>query len=250
MVYKELMFKNVGHRAKCQQYRGNHKHDSNLDCAQILRTNKQVYRETLLILYSRYTVDMLCWECEKKRVIALRSKQLIEHYPEYVKHIAVAYTISNRVPLIRIREFSTRWSASEHQILARYKNTEHVSVQVGIGLLFNTIFDLVRRSYKSTIERAHNYKDVLAEHSAYILKNCGTSTLATLEKRCDALVLSNARGPLKDNTFAIHSIRWKPFGETKEIVLYFGCDKYKTSDAAIETILAKPDREDIGAVEA
>ena len=249
MVYKELMFNNVGHRIKCQHYLGNHKHYSNLDCAQILRTNKQVYHETLPIFYSRYTIDMECGECEKKRVIALRSKQLIEHYLEYVKHIVVAYTINHPVPLIRIGEFSTRWSASELQILARYKNTEHVSVQV-LGVLFNTIFDLVRRSYKPTIERAHNYKDVLAEHSAYILKNCGTSTLATLEKRCDALVLSDARGPLKDNTFAVHSIRWKPFGEMEEIVLYFGCDKYKTSDAAIETILAKPDREDIGAMEA
>ena len=249
MVYKELMFKNAGHRTKCQYYLGNHKHYSNLDCVQILRTNKQVYHETLPILYSRYTIGMECWKCEKKRVIALSSKQLIEHYLEYVKHVAVVYTINYRVELIWIREFSTRWSASELQILARYKNTEHSSVQVR-GRLFEAIFDLVRRSYKPTIERAHNYKDVLAEHSAYILKNCGTSTLATLEKRCDALLLSDARGPLKDNTFAIHSIRWTLWGRTKEIVLYFGCDKYKTSDAAIETILAKPDREDIGAVEA
>ena len=191
---------------------------------------------------------MECWECEKKRFIALRSKQLIEHYHEYVKNIAIAYTISDHEPLIRIREFSTRWFASELQILARYKNTEHISVQVGLGLSFNATFDLVRRSYKPTIERAHNYKDVLAEHSAYICENGGKSSLAALEKRCDAVVLSNARGPLKDNTVAVHSIRWKPLGETKEIVLFLGCDKYGPSDAVIETLLAKPDREDIGAV--
>ena len=147
---------------------------------------------------------------------------------------------------MQIREFSTRWFTSELQILARYKNTERISVDIGLCLSRNLTFELVRRSHKPTIERAHNYKNVLAEHSEYIRKYSHTSLAAILEERCDAVVLSDARGPLKDNTFAVHSIRWRP-GGTKEIVVYLGCDKYRTSDADIEILLAKPDREDIRA---
>ena len=148
---------------------------------------------------------------------------------------------------MQIREFSTRWFTSELQILARYKNTERISVDVGLCLSRNLTFELVRRSHKPTIERAHNYKDVLAEHIEYIRDYSHISVAAMVEKSCDDVVLSDARGPLKDRTFAVHSIRWRP-GGTKYIVLYLGCDKYKTSDADIEILMAKPDREDIGAV--
>ena len=253
MVYNELMFMNVGHLASCQQYRGKHNglviHSSNLDCAQILRTKKQVYHETLPILYSQYTANMDCCECVKKYSISIRSKQLIEHYHAYVKNIAMTHTLSDHEAFIQIREFSTFWIASELQILAKYKNTKHISVDIELDLSDNVTFDLVRRSHEPTIERAHNYKNVLAEYSEYAHKYNATSLLATMIKTCDAVVLSNARGPLKDNTFAVHSIRWK-LGEMKEVVLYLGCDKYKyrTSDADIATLLAEPDREDIGAV--
>ena len=249
MVYNELMFKNVGHLARRQPYRRMHyrqiTHSSNLDCAQILRTNKQVYHETLPILYSRYTADMDCWECLEKYSIAIRSKQLIEHYHDYVKKIAMTYTLRDHK--VFIKKFSTHWIASEPQILARYKNTEHVSVDIGLGSLYNVTFDLVRRSHKPTIERAHKYKDVLAEQSESIRKYNATALVATLIKKCDAVVLFDARGPLKDCKFAVHSIRWR-LGETKEIVLYLGCDRYRTSDTDIEILLAEPDREDIGAV--
>ena len=251
MVYNELMFMNVGHLARRQQYRGKRNglvtHSSNLDCAQILRTNKQVYHETLPILYSRYTADMDCSECVRKFSIAIRSEQLIEHHHDYVKNIAMTYTLRHHEAFIQIREFSTDWIESERQILTRYKNAEHISVDIGLGLSYNVTFDLVRRSHILTIERTHNYKDVLADHIEYIRKYCATSLVATLIKRCDAVVLSNARGPLKDNKFAVHSIRWR-LGEAKEIVLYLGCDEYRTSDANIEILLAKPDREDIGVV--
>ena len=252
MVYNELMFMNVGRLARRQQYRGKYNdlvtHCSNLDCAQILRTSKQVYHEALPIFYFRYTAHMSCCECFKKYSIAVRSKQLIEHCHDHVKNIAMTHILfDHHEGFIQIREFSTHLITSELQILARYKNTEHISVNLGLGSPYNNdvTFDLARRSHNPTVERAHNYKDVLAENSEYIRGYC--AAVATLIKRCDAVVLSNARGPLKDNTFAVHSIRWRP-GGTKEIVLYLGCDKYKTSDADIEVLLAKPDREDIGVV--
>ena len=83
-------------------------------------------------------------------------------------------THSSNLDCAQIQEFSTHWTTSEPQIFARYKNTEHVSVDIGLGLSYNVTFDFVRRSHKPTIERAHNYKDVLAQHIEYIYRYCAT----------------------------------------------------------------------------
>lgn len=75
LVYNELMVHNVNlYRAKCHSCwpREDHysckspKQRANLACAQILRTGKQIYSETIPILYSKNTVHIECLECDNE----------------------------------------------------------------------------------------------------------------------------------------------------------------------------------------
>ena len=270
LIYNELITQHVDlYRPKCgfcperaRDYEPNSALFKSTNCAnlahtQILRTSKQVYSETLPILYSKNKVHMTCLDCERTGFILVglwdflvkphdSPIEPIGHYHRHVKSIAVMYGIRLRRPPRKIRKFSSCCPTMEHQILAHYENTKHISLQTPLYKVVDITLGLVRRSYQPTTERVYNYKTVLAEHSADILEyRNGRISLAALEEMCDAIILSHAQGHLKDTVFVVQSIRLKVLHrDTKEVTLYLGCDKYCASNTAIEQILAGPVFED------
>lgn len=246
------------YRAKCYfcplpaKYDNRVPYHANLACAQILRTSKQIYSETLPILYSKNMVHIKCLECEKGDYLRMKSSpfwpclvegndittELIEHFHPHVKHIATACRVEQFKVHNPIAAIPARWPMMEHEILARYKNIERIRLRTRVWFVADATFDLVRRSYKSTAERVYDYKSVLA-----LEPKVRTSALAVLEQICDEVILSHAQGQLKNTQFAVQSIRWKPSGHTKEIVLYLGCEHHCASDTANNQLLAGPDLE-------
>ena len=107
-IYEELMVRKFDlHRARCSLCRSrenlhrsyNYKSYGSLACTQILRTSKQIYSDTLPILYSKTTVRLKCRTCEESPWTELWACQGephdlgsegIEHYHRHVKNIAIA----------------------------------------------------------------------------------------------------------------------------------------------------------------
>ena len=248
LVYNELMVQNIDlYRPTCDfcpAHRTNFTYYANLVYAEILRTSKQVYTETLPILYSQNTVHMKCLECENMDHPPLWAglnepnhitTELIEHFYSHVKDIAIAYRIIEYEPYDRIIEFPVEWPTIEHEILERYENTGHISLRVRLCYTSDATFDLVRRSCKSMSECVQDYNSVLAEHHAYLADyDDHRSLLAALKETCDAVVLSHAQGKLKNTAFAVQRIRWKPLSEdAKEVVLCLGREKNSANDTSI-----------------
>ena len=231
---------------------------------QIIGVSKQIYNETLQILYSKSIIHVKCWKCQLEQRAPLWfplvkfplvkahdfPTDLIEDCHRHVTNIAITYQAAYYKSVDRLREFPTRWPEMESQILACYENTKHVSIGLHQYFLFEVTFDLVRRGRKPTTERVPDYKSSLVEHSVndYNVKetDCDIGLLPALEELCDAVILSNARGQLRDTAFAVLRIRCKPYNprDTEEFAFYLGCDKHSASDEAIETILTGPSLKD------
>ena len=263
VIYDELFVCDVDlYRTRCELcwmrecYSG-HRVDSansvsnaHLACTEILRTNKQICCEAIARLYSKNTVHVKCRECEASKSSRLWAFSVephrhlsthIDHYYPYVKNITIAYEIGSAKPDRLLRDLDARWPTIDYTIILRYENTKHISLRIRPSDTSEITVDLARRIYDPSTERVHDYESVLAQANAYDRNDKdGTSALAALEKICDELVLSHTRGDLKFTAFAVRSIRWRPSKEeTKEIVVYLGCDKHATSDAFIKSILAK-----------
>ncbi len=222
-----------------------------LACTQILRTSRQIYTEILPTLYSKNTIHVKCWACEnlpRQDIWACHveprgvSTGRIEHYHRYVKNIVIASNIGFLKSYYRITKFADHWPTIEDKLLARYENTQHISVRMQTWVCSDTTFELVRRSSKPTTEHVHNYRSVLAQQSTY--KVSPMYDLAALEETCNSILLSNALGKLKDTAFTVQSIHWKPkiphhVPHLMPFTLYLGCDKHHASNTLIEQLLAK-----------
>ena len=263
LVYNELMVHNVDlYRARCHSCRPREEHYSHMClkqptipvCTQILRTSKQIYSETLPILYLKNIVHIDCLECENSMfaplwftILKLHNfrTELIECYPGHVKHvenIAIVSVTPDPCQFESITDFPLYWPLFESQVLSCYKNTKRISLRFRMSLRcgpesqYGFTLDLVRRGCKPTTERVYDYKSVIAEWTA---NNLRQPSLVSLEKTCDAVLLSHSQGLLKNTAFAVQSICWKPkSADGKAILLYLGCDKYRASDTAIEQLLA------------
>lgn len=243
-----------------------------LVCTQILRTSKQIYSEAVERLYSRNTVQIQCRDCSKTDTAELWLSGVEPNnlpradFDRHVKSIAIAYQAGSIEPYNWFGVFSGLWPGIEEQILARYENTKRISLRIQSEWASDTTYDLVRRSCNPPTERVQDYVNVLAQDKwsdksydaasesaaldepciAYVLlyasKTLRDRALAVLEEICDEVVLSNDQGDLKDTTFAVQRIRWKPALQVlKEFVLYLGCDKHSANNKLLESILAKRD---------
>ena len=261
LVYNELiprnrrLYRHVCHLCDWDLYRSLH---SNVPYTQILRTSKHIYSEMLPMFYSKNILH-ICWACENEACAPLwwfPGKQhgflteLVEHYHHHVRNINVPIV---HKPDDRVIEFSICWPQMERQILARYENVEHISVEILLLCSMKVTIDLVRRSRKPTTERVHDYKSILADCSTCIQKRIRTlrdlghvvSIESALEKLCDTNILSNAQGHLKDTVFSVQRIRGQPISDRdKEVSLYLGFDTHSTSDTLIQEILANKDVQD------
>ena len=273
LIYNELVVENGNlYPARCYSCEPREEHASETEFViygndrceklafpQIIGVSKQIYNETLQILHSKSIVHMRCWDCEVSQYAPLWfppvkaddfPTKLIKHYHRHAMNIAIAYLASRYESFDRIREFPTHWPEMESQILAYYESTEYVSLRIEAKYCWEVTFDLVRRSCKPTTERVPDYKSSLVEHSVndYNVKetNYDIGLLPALEELCDAVILSNARGHLRDTAFAVLRIRCKAYcpRHTEEFAFYLGCDKHSASDEAIETILTGPSLKD------
>lgn len=263
LIYNELMVHNVDlYRIRCHSCRRREEHSfhkclerrAELACAQILRTSKQIYSETLPILCSENTVHIECLECENLEFTPLWltisqlckfRTELIESYPgrvNNVKNIAIVSVTPDPCQFESITEFPHYWPLLESQLLSCYENTKRISLRFRTSLQrrpesqYGFTVDLVRRGCKPTTERVYDYKSVIAEWTA---NNLRQQSLVTLEETCDAILLSHSQGLLKNTAFAVQSICWNPkSADRKDILLYLGCDKYRASDTAIEQLVA------------
>ena len=230
----------------------NHVSYAHLVCTQILRANKQICSEAIARLYFKNTVHIKCRECEASTYSGLWAcsvephRHLSAHYDHYyahVKNIAIACEIGSAKPYRVLRELDFHWPIIDDKIILRYENTKHISLRIRSSDTSEITVDLARRIYNPPTERVHDYESVLAQAHAYNENDKdGTpaSALATLEQACDNLVISHDRVNFKFTAFAVRSIRWRPSKEdTKEIVLYLGCDKQATSEAFIKSIWEK-----------
>ena len=275
LVYDELILQNRDlYRARCYSCLSREQryfiqmpgYYANVECTQTFRISKQICSEMLPLFYSKNTFHLSCLECGETGYLlwACQTKpqnfltENIGQHHRHVRNINIAFKANetrDSKPYDRIKEFPVRWAQMEHQLLARYQNSERISVRIPYYYVDVTV-DLVRRSGKYTTGRVHDYKSVLARRSAYCLEykegpftmealEDSMPTLATLEEICDVIILSNAQGHLKDTVFAVQSIRCKPLSEPrKKIVLHLGCDKHSASDMLIKEILANTGLQD------
>lgn len=246
-----------------------------LVCTQILRTSKQIYSEAVERLYSRNTVQIQCRDCSKTDAskswlywVGLDDFPCagIDYYCRHVKNVAIVYQLGNTKADSWFPHFSKLWPGIEEKILALYKNTKRISLRIRSNWTFDIALDLFGRSSKSSTERVHDYVNMLAQNKWFDEEYDAASALAALEKTsgvimlldnprdlkdtalaileeiCDEVVLSSDLGALKDTTFAVQRIRWKPsLKGIKEFDLYLGCDKHSANDTLLESILAKRD---------
>ena len=263
MIYDELLVRDVDlYRTRCEvctirehysaigmdsAYPVSYAH---LVCTQILRTNKQICCEAIARLYLKNTVHVRCRKCEASTSSNLWAcsvephRYLSAHYAHYyphVRNIAIAYDIGSAKTFRPLGDLTARWPTIDDTIILGYENTKHISLQIRSSNTLDITIDLARRIHNPPTERGHDYESVLAQTNAHNRNDKDlTSDLAALEEICDELVLSHASGDMRSTAFAVRSIRWRPSKEeTKEIVVYLGCDKHATSDAFIKSILAK-----------
>lgn len=270
LIYNELMVHNVDlYRAKCQccwlredydPSKRPEKH-TKLHCAQIVRTSKQIYSETLPILYSKNTVHIECLECETSNgarlwpLLDISCKfrtNPVGDYTRHVRKIAIVYVASDdNDAYSSIPKFAIQWPRIESQILANYENTEHISLHISLYIKLRRrldahrlgfTFNLVRRICKPSSERVYDYKRVIAD---WIVKHSDSPSMIALQRTCDAIILSHSQGHLKDTSFAVQSIRWKPrIPQMDGITLYLECDNFRASDTTINEIVAEQMEED------
>lgn len=305
LIYDELLVKGVilcrPKSFSCPKNKMHHWTDSmwvpKLVDTQILRTNKQIYNETVERLYSRNTVQIPCRDCSKtdasESCLDCSKTDVsesclcwvwpddlpcvgINSYQYYVKTVAIAYRhLGDTKPDSWFLHFSELWPGIEEQILAHYNNTKHISLKLQSYWTFDTTFDFVRRSSKSSTEPVDDYGNVraLAQKKWYEevydfalaltapkkrylmieLLDCKWprkyAPWAMLEEMCDQVVLSSAQGGLKDATFAVQGVRWNPAPmRLKDLVFYLGCDKHSASETLLKSILARQDARKEGTV--
>ena len=271
MIYKELLIQNADlYGAKCpscvecEEYRRRHFTYSNYISTQIFTTSKQIYSAAQPFLDSKNTVHLHCYLCQRSGKLklwacpvepdALRTEP-IAHYRRHVRKVAIAYETGWDKPwgklCDQVNELPDHWPSMEGDILVQYGNIDYISLRIGLADRYvDFVFDLVRRSCDSKTQRIHNYENILAQHRAHKNQhwhdNLEHWTLSLLEQVCDTIILSEARGALKDTVFAVQKVYWlSRFTRVvayREIVLYLGCDKHSTSDAQIEQIIAKQER--------
>ena len=263
MIYDELFLYDVDlYRTRCESCpareaatptdSANPVSYAHLACTQILRTNKQICSEAIARLYSKNTVQVRCRKCEASEsdLLDLRPclvepyRDLSTHYDRYyphVKNIAILYELDGVRPYYMLVQLTARWPIIDDKIIRRYENTKHISLRIRLPDMSEITVDLARRIHNPSTERVHDYESVLAQVIANDQNDeVSTLAMAALEEVCDELVLSHARGNFKSTAFAVRSIRWRPSKkDTKETVVYLGCDKHVTSDAFINLIPAK-----------
>ena len=103
------------------------------------------------------------------------------------------------------------------------------------------MFNLVRRGRKATTERDPDYDSVIRQYTARFpcwYRFC--PVLEDLETACDAIILSNACGNLRNTVFAVQSLqcirRNVLYEEVYSIGLDLGLDKHTTSDKELQRI--------------
>ena len=263
MIYDELLVHDCDlYRTRCEScwtrelYSAvrmdspNHVSYAHLACTHILRANKQICSEAIPRLYFKNTVHVHCRECEVSTCSKMWAcsvephRHLRAHYDHYyahVKNIAIAYEIGSAKFYHLLKYFASYWPTIDDTIILRYENTKHISLRFRASDTSEITVDLARRIHHPPTERVHDYEGVLAQAiECDRTHKDGTWVLAALEEICDELVVSHARLSMKSSAFAVRSIRWRPSkDDTKEIVVYLGCDKYATSDAFIKSISAK-----------
>lgn len=261
MIYDDLLVRDFDlYRTSCESCpvreaysatpmdSANHKSYAHLACTQLLRTNKQICSEAIARLYSNNTVHVKCRKCEASEFFQDLWPCLVEphrhlstrydHYYPHVKNIAIVYEIGRARPYDLLEQFTARWPTIDDIITQRYENTKHISLRIRSSDRTEILVDFARRTYSPSTERAHDYDNVLTQAIPY--DGNDKVALAVLENICDDLVLSHACGGLRFPAFAVQIIRWKPSKEdTKEVVMYLGCDKHVTSDTFIKSILAE-----------
>ena len=182
-------------------------------CPQIFRQSKQIYSETIPIFYSMNTFHLKCRDCDNFRYLEGwncpvephdKSAAHLNSSHRYVKSVAIVHSIGLYHEGARV--FSAEWLRTEHEILTRFKNTEHVFLEVPSYCTSSMTFHLVHRSLKSKTERPHGYDGVLAQDS--VNERYGSFFLSVFEETCKTVLqFHHPQEESEDTVFVVESMR-------------------------------------------
>ena len=259
LVYDKLIPQNVDlYPVQCRWCKWYRKYDNpasskstehaNLVWTQILRTNQQIYSETLPLLYSENSIHFKCLKCERAKRTRVWTcsidehdiiTELTEHYHLHVNRIAIEYTLDESESFYLPSKFVREWPRVERPILERYKNTQYISLRFHLYCYIDVTLVLGRRGSRRTPERVDDFTSVLADYSGCFPRSNPMWSLRQLEFLCKLMTLAYAQGHLIDAAFAVKSILWNStpwLGDVNDAALHLGYNELGPSDTVIGNI--------------